>query len=178
MCELIDSIRERDPVNPSAIEVALAYPGYHAVLLHRAAHWIWQKKLRTLARVVSHISRFLTGIEIHPAAQIGENLFIDHGMGTVIGETAVIGDNVTLYHNVTLGGLVAGSVEGKRHPTIEDDVVIGAGALVLGNVIIGHGARIGANAVVTIDVPPERTATGIPARIVEMKPEESSGYGV
>lgn len=160
----IRSAFERDPAARSRLEVLLCYAGLHAIWIHRLAHWLWQHDLKLLGRLVSHIGRFLTGVEIHPGAKIGRNLFIDHGMGVVIGETAEIGDNVTLYHQVTLGGV---SLEkGKRHPTIEDDVVIGAGAKVLGNITVGRGSRIGANAVVVKSVPPESVVVGVPGQIV------------
>ncbi len=160
----IRSAVERDPAARSALEILLAYPGVHAVWGHRAAHWLWKRGLRLPARWLSHVNRFLTGIEIHPGAEIGANLFIDHGMGVVIGETAEIGQNVTLYHGVTLGGV---SLEkGKRHPTIEDDVVIGAGAKVLGNIRIGRASRIGANAVVVQSVPPNSVVVGVPGQVV------------
>lgn len=160
----IQSAVERDPAARSTLEILLAYPGVHAVWGHRVAHWLWKRGLRLLARWLSHVNRFLTGIEIHPGAVIGANLFIDHGMGVVIGETAEIGHNVTLYHGVTLGGV---SLEkGKRHPTIEDDVVIGAGAKVLGNIRIGRSSRIGANAVVVQSVPPNSVVVGVPGQVV------------
>lgn len=162
LVEIGRSIRARDPARPSWLETIFCYAGLHAVLWHRLAHWLWLRGLRGAGRLVSHLSRFLTGIEIHPGAQIGRRLFIDHGMGVVIGETAEIADDVLIYHGVTLGGL-SGS-PGKRHPTIEKGVSIGAGAQVLGPITIGRGARIGANAVVTRDVPPECTVVGIPAR--------------
>ncbi|GIL41123.1 serine O-acetyltransferase EpsC [Roseiterribacter gracilis] len=159
----IDSIMARDPAARSRLEVALAYPGLHAVLLHRAANWLWRNELTLPARLVAGFNRCLTGIEIHPGAQIGERLFIDHGMGVVIGETAEVGDDVTLYHGVTLGGtsLTRGV---KRHPTVASDVIIGAGANVLGPITVGAGARVGANAVVLKDVAPHATVVGIPAR--------------
>lgn len=159
----IDSIMARDPAARSRLEVALAYPGLHAVLLHRAANWLWRNDLILPARLVAGFSRHLTGIEIHPGARIGARLFIDHGMGVVIGETAEVGDDVTLYHGVTLGGtsLTRGI---KRHPTLASDVIVGAGANVLGPITVGEGARVGANAVVLKDVPPHVTVVGIPAR--------------
>jgi serine O-acetyltransferase len=160
----IQSALERDPAARTPLEILLTYPGIHAVWGHRLAHWLWKRKLRLLARWVSHVNRFLTGIEIHPGAVIGENLFIDHGMGVVIGETAEVGRNVTLYHGVTLGGV---SLEkGKRHPTIEDEVVIGAGAKVLGNIRVGRASRIGANAVVVQSVPPNSVVVGVPGQVV------------
>jgi len=160
----IRSALERDPAARSPLEILLAYPGIHAVWGHRLAHWLWKRGLRLLPRWLSHVNRFLTGIEIHPGAVLGENLFIDHGMGVVIGETAEIGQNVTLYHGVTLGGV---SLEkGKRHPTIEDGVVIGAGAKVLGNIRIGRSSRIGANAVVVKSIPPNSVVVGIPGQVV------------
>lgn len=167
----IQSAFERDPAARKPLEVLLAYPGLHAVWGHRIAHWFWQHKLKLVARWLSHVNRFLTGIEIHPGAVIGERLFIDHGMGVVIGETAVIGNHVTLYHGVTLGGV---SLEkGKRHPTIEDDVVIGAGGKVLGNITIGRGSRIGANAVVVQSVPPNSVVVGVPGQVVARSKPQS-----
>lgn len=160
--EDIEVILERDPAARSRLEVALCYPGFHALLLHRAAHLLWRSRLRLAGRMVSSLGRFLTGIEIHPAASLGRRLFIDHGMGCVIGQTAEVGDDVTLYHGVTLGGVTLEDV--KRHPTIGNAVVVGAGAQVLGPVTVGDGALIGANAVVLADVPPGVTMVGIPAR--------------
>lgn len=154
---------ERDPAARSSIEVLLAYPGLHALWFYRLSHWLWQRRVFLLGRLVSHIGRFVTGIEIHPGAVIGPALVIDHGMGTVIGETAEIGACVTLYHNVTLGGVDL--KKGKRHPTVEDHVVIGAGAQVLGAIRIGAHSRIGANAVVIKDVPPGSVVVGVPGRI-------------
>lgn len=163
--EDIQAVFDRDPAARSALEVLLTYPGIHAVLLHRAAHKLWQHKLKGTARGVSMFNRFVTGIEIHPAAKIGRRLFIDHGMGVVIGETAEIGDDVTLYHGVTLGGTTW--QKGKRHPTLEDGVVVGAGAKVLGPFVVGRNAKIGSNAVVTKAVPSEVTVVGNPARYIE-----------
>lgn len=164
----IRAISERDPAARSRLEVLLCYPSLHAVMFHRIAHPLWQRGWRILARFISQIARWLTGIEIHPGARIGRKLLIDHGMGVVIGETAVIGDNVTLYQQVTLGGVSLNP--GKRHPTIEDDVVIGAGAAVLGPFTVGRGARVGANAVVLREVPPGATMVGVPARQVGPQP--------
>lgn len=156
------SIVARDPAARHWLEVVLTYPGVHAVLLHRLAHLLWRVRLKLIARVLAHIARLITGIEIHPAAVIGEYCFIDHGAGVVIGETAVIGNRCTLYQGVTLGGM---SIEnGKRHPTIGDDVVVGAGAMLLGPITVGDRARIGANAVVLKDVPADAVMVGIPAR--------------
>ena len=155
---------ERDPAARSTWEVITCYPGFHALLIHRVAHRLWRLRLRWFARLVSHASRFLTGIEIHPGAAIGRRVFIDHGMGVVIGETAEIGDDCTLYHGVTLGGTTWN--KGKRHPTLQRGVVIGAGAKVLGPIVIGEGAKIGSNAVVVRSVPAGATALGIPARII------------
>lgn len=158
----VQSVFDRDPAARSALEVVLFYPGLHAVWLHRLAHWLWCNGFFLIARGVSHFSRWATGIEIHPGAQIGAGLFIDHGMGTVIGETAEIGEDVTLYHNVTLGGVSWEKV--KRHPTLEDHVVVGAGAQVLGPIRIGAHSRIGANSVVVKDVPPHSVVVGVPGR--------------
>ncbi|MFM8799519.1 MAG: serine O-acetyltransferase [Tagaea sp.] len=160
----MDAILARDPAARSRLEVALCYPGFHAVLLHRLAHAFWNKGLKLVARVIQVFSRFLTGIEIHPAAKIGERFFIDHGMGVVIGETAEIGHDVTLYQGVTLGGTSLD--QGKRHPTLEDGVIVGAGAKILGPFTVGKGARVGSNAVVLEAVPPGATAVGIPAKLV------------
>jgi serine O-acetyltransferase len=160
----VRSVFERDPAARSTLEILLAYPGVHAVWAHRTEHWLWVHGARTLARWFSHGTRFLTGIEIHPGATIGPGFFIDHGMGVVIGETAEIGPNVTLYHGVTLGGV---SLEkGKRHPTLEEGVVVGAGAKVLGNIVIGANSRIGANAVVVKSVPPGSVVVGVPGQVV------------
>ena len=160
--EDIAAIRSKDPAARSALDIWLSYPGFHAVRLHRVANALWRGGFRRSGRWVSHLSRFLTGIEIHPAARIGRRLFIDHGMGVVIGETAEIGDDVTLYHGVTLGGT---SLQvGKRHPTLEDGVVVGAGAKILGAFTVGKNAKIGSNSVVTKPVPPGVTAIGNPAR--------------
>ncbi len=157
-------IFERDPAARSVAEILLCYPGFHAVRFHHAAHWLWTHGIKVPARILSHISRTLTGIEIHPGATIGEGFFIDHGMGVVIGETTEIGENVTLYHGVTLGGTTWN--KGKRHPTIEDNVIIGAGAAVLGNIRIGRNSKIGSGSVVNRDVPPNSTVVGIPGRVV------------
>ncbi len=165
MREDIACVFERDPAARTTWEVLTCYPGLHALTLHRCAHWLWGQRLRWMARFVSHLVRWLTGIEIHPGATIGRRVFIDHGMGVVIGETAVIGDDCTLYHGVTLGGTSWN--KGKRHPTLEPGVVIGAGAKVLGPITVGKGAKIGSNAVVVRDVPPGAVAVGIPARIVD-----------
>ena len=172
----IDATIARDPAARSAIEVVLLYPGFQAVMAHHVAHACWSRGWRLLGRWISQASRWFTGIEIHPGARIGRRFFIDHGMGVVIGETSEIGDDVTIYHDVTLGG-VAPSVdsesqrEQKRHPTLEDEVIVGSGAQVLGPITVGHGARVGANAVVTKDVAPNRTVVGIPAKVVNGKAE-------
>ncbi len=165
--EDISVVFERDPAARTHWEIITTYPGVHALLIHRLSHWIWRKRFFWIARFISHIGRGLTGIEIHPGATIGHRVFIDHGMGVVIGETAVIGDGCTLYHGVTLGGTSWN--KGKRHPTLEQGVVIGAGAKVLGPITIGKGAKIGSNAVVVKDVPENATAVGIPARILEQE---------
>jgi serine O-acetyltransferase len=157
----------RDPAAQSVLEVVTAYPGFHAVQIHRISHACWNSGFKWLARFISHISRWLTGIEIHPGAQIGRRFFIDHGMGVVIGETAVIGDDCTLYHGVTLGGTTWN--KGKRHPTLHDGVVIGAGAKVLGPIEIGAGARIGSNSVILKAVPAGATVVGIPGHVIDMQ---------
>jgi len=162
MREDIDSVLERDPAAMGAWHVALTYPGVHAVWAHRLASRLWQAGWRLLAHIIARVARWWTGIEIHPAARIGRRLFIDHGMGVVIGETAEIGNDVTLYHGVTLGGV--STSKGKRHPTLEDDVVIGAGAKVLGAITIGRDTRVGANAVVIKDVEPGMVVVGIPGK--------------
>lgn len=163
--EDISIVFERDPAARTHFEVITTYPGVHALIFHRFSHWLWQQHFYWFARFSSHLGRWFTGIEIHPGATIGRRVFIDHGMGVVIGETAVIGDDCTLYHGVTLGGTSWN--KGKRHPTLEAGVVIGAGAKILGPIIIGAGAKIGSNAVVVKDVPANATAVGIPARILE-----------
>jgi len=160
---------DRDPAARSTLEILTAYPGLHAVMFHRLSHWLWGAGAKWLARLLSHIGRWLTGIEIHPGAVIGRRFFIDHGMGVVIGETAVIGDDCTLYHGVTLGGTTW--QKGKRHPTLENDVVVGAGAKVLGPIVIGRGARIGSNAVVLREVPEQGTVVGVPGRLIAHKQE-------
>ena len=161
--EAVAAYRQKDPAARSGLEVLLCYPGLHAVLWHKMSHGLWRRGARLPARVVAHLGRFLTGIEIHPAARIGRRLIIDHGMGVVIGETAVVGDDVLLFHGVTLGG--KSMRHGKRHPTLGDNVTVGAGAKILGPVFIGTGVQVGANAVVVTDVPNDHTAVGIPARI-------------
>ena len=160
----IQSIFDRDPAARSVLEILICYPGLQAVWGHRIAHWLWRHNLKLLARWVSQLFRSLTGIEIHPGATIGSNFFIDHGMGVVIGETAEIGDYVTLYHGVTLGGVSLN--KGKRHPTLEEGVVVGAGAKVLGAITIGANSRIGANAVVVKTVPPNSVVVGVPGQVV------------
>ena len=171
--EDIAVVFERDPAARNNWEVITCYPGLHALLFHRLAHWLWEQGLKWLARLTSHLGRWLTGIEIHPGARIGRRFFIDHGMGVVIGETAEIGDDCTLYHGVTLGGTSWN--KGKRHPTLGDSVVVGAGAKILGPISVGAGAKIGSNAVVVKEVPPGATAIGIPARIIEAQDASASG---
>jgi serine O-acetyltransferase len=161
----IASVFERDPAARTTWEVLTCYPGLHALYIHKLARWFWLHGLRWLGRATSHFGRLLTGIEIHPGAQIGRRVFIDHGMGVVIGETAEIGDDVTLYHEVTLGG--TSWAKGKRHPTLGKGVVIGAGAKVLGPITVGEGAKIGSNAVVVKDVPANATVVGVPGRVLE-----------
>ena len=164
----IDSIMERDPAARSRLEVVFCYPGFHARIYHRLAHGAWKARWYFLGRLLSHIGRMLTGIEIHPGATIGRRLFVDHGMGCVIGETAEIGDDVTLYQGVTLGGVAL--EKEKRHPTLKDRVIIGSGSQVLGPITVGRGARIGANSVVLKDVPAGATMVGIPAKQVAARP--------
>ncbi|HHY95005.1 MAG TPA: serine O-acetyltransferase, partial [Firmicutes bacterium] len=153
--EDIRAVFDRDPAARNLLEVLVCYPGLHAIWAHRLAHWFYRHHMYVVARLISHLARFLTGIEIHPGARLGRGVFIDHGMGTVIGETAEVGDNVTMYQGVTLGG--TGKEKGKRHPTIEDGVMISAGAKVLGNITVGKGSKIGAGAVVIRSVPPGST---------------------
>ncbi|MCC6167559.1 MAG: serine O-acetyltransferase [Caldilineaceae bacterium] len=159
----IEAIKSRDPAARSTWEIILCYPGLHALWFYRISHWFWLRRRHLLGRWLSQLGRFITGIEIHPGAKIGRGLVIDHGMATVIGETAEIGHNVTLYHNVTLGGVSL--KKEKRHPTVEDNVVVGAGAQILGPITIGAGSRIGANAVVVKDVPADSVVTGVPGRV-------------
>ena len=176
MNEYIKSIMDRDPAAKSSLGIILTYPGVKAIFFHRIANFFSKAGFALIARIVSQFSRFLTGIEIHPAAKIGKNFFIDHGMGVVIGETSEIEDNVTLYHSVTLGGISpsinSGEQRGvKRHPTLKNNVVVGSGAQVLGPVIVGEFAKIGANAVVTRDVPEHAIMVGVPAKNIRIKPE-------
>ena len=184
MTDYLDSIIQRDPAARSKLSIVLTYPGVKSVFFHKIANNLWNLNLYTLARIVSQFSRFLTGIEIHPATKIGKNLFIDHGMGTVIGETSVIGDNVTLYHGVTLGGISPAENSNdqrdtKRHPTIEDNVIIGCGASILGPINIGSCARVGANTVVLKDVPSYATMVGNPVKNININKDTSfNPYGV
>ena len=183
MNEFLESIIKRDPAAKSKISVVLTYPGVKAVFLHKIDNFFAVAKFDLIARMISQFSRFMTGIEIHPKAKIGKNLFIDHGMGVVIGETSDIGDNVTIYHMATLGG-ISPSInsedqrETKRHPTLQDNVVVGSGAQVLGPITIGKNAKIGANAVVTKDVPENGVMVGIPAKNVGITTEEFKPYGI
>ena len=183
MGNFLQSIIDRDPAAKSKLSLILTYPGVKAVFFHRIANFFSVAKFNLIARIISQFSRFLTGIEIHPDAKIGKNLFIDHGMGVVIGETSEIGDNVTIYHMATLGG-IAPSINSnnqrnvKRHPTIEDEVVIGSGAQVLGPVRVGRCAKIGANAVITKDVPEKAVMVGIPAKNVGVTGSEFKPYGI
>jgi serine O-acetyltransferase len=170
--EDIQAVFERDPAARSTWEVAIAYPGFHAILIYRLAHWVWQRKLTTLARFASHVGRFLTGIEIHPGAKIGRRCFIDHGMGVVIGETSEIGNDVTIYQGVTLGGTSTEPI--KRHPTIEDSVTLFSGAAVLGPVTVGRHSRVGAGSVLVTSVPQHSTVVGIPGRVVKIEARHTS----
>ncbi len=172
--ETIRTYRERDPAARSSLEVLLCYPGLHAVMWHKLSHWLWRNRLYLLGRFSSHIARWLTGIEIHPAAKLGRRLVIDHGMGVVIGETAEVGDDCYLYHQVTLG--VARTSGGKRHPTVGNNVIIGAGAKVLGPIMVGNNARVGANSVVLDNVPNDTTVVGMPARPVDRKAPSRPGF--
>jgi serine O-acetyltransferase len=174
MREDIAAARLRDPAARSAVEIAVLYPGLHAIWAHRVNHALWKRGLRFPARLGSQLTRWLTGIEIHPAAVIGRRFFIDHGMGVVIGETAEIGDDVMLYHGVTLGGRTRDA--GKRHPTLEDGVLVGAGAKILGPIVIGSGTAIGANAVVTKDAPADSVLTGVPAKVRSRVPGENLAH--
>jgi len=167
--EQLDTIFREDPAAKSVLEIVLCYPGFHAILLHRLAHRLYQWRLTLLARVISQISRFFTHVEIHPGARIGRRFFIDHGSGVVIGETSEIGDDVLIYQGVTLGG--TGAERGKRHPTIGDRVVIGTGAKVLGNIRIGDNVKVGAGSVVVHPVPDNSTVVGVPGRVVRIRPE-------
>lgn len=167
MKDHLDSVIARDPAARGRLEVALLYQGVHALALHRLANWFWRRGFKFIGRAISQTSRFLTGIEIHPGATIGKRFFIDHGMGVVVGETAEIGDDVTLYHGVTLGGVdPASGKSGKRHPTLEDGVIVGAGAQILGPITVSKRARVGANSVVTKPVPEGATVVGIPGRVI------------
>ena len=187
MNDFLQSIIDRDPAAKSKISLILTYPGVKAIFFHRIANFFSVAKFDLIARIISQFSRFLTGIEIHPKAKIGKNLFIDHGMGVVIGETSEIGDNVTLYHAVTLGG-VSPSIDSvnqrsiKRHPTLKNDVVVGSGAQILGPITVGENAKVGANAVVTKDVPKDAVMVGIPAKNIHkddsIKDEQFRPYGV
>jgi serine O-acetyltransferase len=183
MKEFLQSIIDRDPAAKSKLSVILTYPGVKAVFFHQIAHFFCLAKFDLIARIISQFSRFLTGIEIHPKAKIGKNLFIDHGMGVVIGETSEIGNNVTIYHMVTLGG-ISPSIDSneqrsiKRHPTLKDNVVIGSGAQILGPVIIGENSKIGANAVVTKDVPDNAIMIGIPAKNIGTATQDFKPYGI
>ena len=183
MTEYLESILKRDPAAKSKLRLILTYPGVKAVLFHKIANFFSVAKFDLIARIVSQFSRFLTGIEIHPKAKIGKNLFIDHGMGVVIGETSEIGDNVTIYHMVTLGG-ISPSINSddqrniKRHPTLMDNVVVGSGAQILGPVVVGRNAKVGANAVVTKDVPENAVMVGIPAKNVGETSGEFKPYGI
>ena len=161
--EDIETIRQKDPSARSVVDILLSYPGLHTIWIYRLAHFLWKRRLYMIARFISHIGRWLTGVEIHPGAQIGRRLFIDHGMGVVIGETSIVGDDVLLYQGAVLGGTTL--KKEKRHPILENNVVVGAGATILGAIHVGEGARIGAGSVVIYDVPPRATVVGVPGRI-------------
>ena len=163
----IQAVKDKDPAARSTLEIFLCYPGFYALLFHRVSHWLWNHSLKLLARMNSNLARFITGIEIHPGATFGKRVFIDHGMGVVVGEAAFVGDDVLIYQGVILGG--TSTEKTKRHPTIEDGVIIGAGAKVMGNITIGKYSKIGTGAVVLKDVPPESTCVGVPGRIVKHK---------
>jgi serine O-acetyltransferase len=180
MFELVRTIQQRDPARPTFMEVVLAYPGLHAIGLYRLSNRLWRWRLRAPARFIANLGQILTSIEIHPGARVGRRVFIDHGIGVVIGETAEIGNDVTIYHNVTLGGLDTGGAGAKRHPTVNNGAVIGAGAQVLGDITIGEQARIGANSVVVRDVQAGCTVIGVPARTLATDPDCSSqaNYGI
>ncbi len=170
LSETLGAYQARDPAARSKLEIFLLYPGVHAIIFHRVSHWLYRHQLFFLARLTSHIARHLTGIEIHPGAQIGRRFVIDHGMGIVIGETTEIGDDCLIYHGVTLGG--TGKDHGKRHPTLGNNVMVSAGAKVLGPFKVGDGSRIAANAVVLSEIPPQATAVGVPARVVRIAGEK------
>ncbi|WP_458404278.1 serine O-acetyltransferase [Methanobrevibacter sp.] len=163
----IKAIKQKDPAARSTLEIFLCYPGFYALIFHRVSHWLWNHSLKLLARMNSNLARFITGIEIHPGATFGERVFIDHGMGVVVGETAIVGDDVLIYQGVILGG--TSTEKTKRHPTVERGVIIGAGAKVMGNITIGEYSKIGTGAVVLKDVPPQSTCVGVPGRIVKRK---------
>jgi len=184
--EDIASFKQRDPAARGTLEIVLCYPGFHALVVHRMAHWLWNQNFHLLARIISYLGRIVTAIEIHPGAKIGRRFVIDHGTGVVVGETAIIGDDVTLYHSVTLGGTSPAvdshnQVGQKRHPTVLDGAIIGSGAAVLGPITIGENARVGANSVVTRDIPASVTAVGIPAKVImprnKKKAQEFQPYG-
>ena len=179
MINLLKSIKNRDPAANNLLEIIFLYPGFHAIVIYRFAHLLWCFKLKFIAKIISYLGRIFTGIEIHPAAKIGKNMFIDHGHGVVIGETSEIGNNVLIYHGVTLGGNSLN--KGKRHPTIGNNVIIGAGAKILGPLVIGDSARVGANAVVTKSVKSNSTVMGIPAKMIykskENKEKSFTAYG-
>lgn len=166
----INAYKENDPAATSTISILLNYPGVHAIALHRVSHFLYKADLKLLARFISQVGRFFTGIEIHPGATIGERLFIDHGMGIVIGETAILGNDIIMFHQVTLGG--TGHETGKRHPTIQDNVMLSAGSKIIGNITVGKNSKIGANAVVLRNVPDNATVVGIPAKIVKLNGEK------
>ena len=178
MFDHIRSIQSRDPAKPSFLEVVLAYNGFHAVKWHALSSFLWRAKLHALARFSANIARIFTGIEIHPNAKIGKNFFIDHGQGVVIGQTAIIGDNVTIYHGVTLGGVGKDGEAGKRHPTVMDGAMIGSGAQILGDIVIGKNSKVGSNSVVVKNIPDGCSAIGIPAKVICKDDSEPRAYGL
>ena len=173
LIEFLEIYKKKDPASRTYFEIITCYPGIHSIFFYKISNIIWKLNIKILARFISHIGRFFTGVEIHPAVKVGKNLFIDHGMGIVIGETTIIGDNVTIYQGVTLGGIT--NIKKKKHPTIFDNVIIGAGAKILGPVTIGKNSKIGANSVVTKNIPPNITVVGVPGKIIDNNSTDGAG---